>query len=95
MKENFYKNNMINKIYDMKAEELAQEKLHKPNKEKDNFLDIVEKVRDPNLKQRLKDEYLKADDEFGIECGRLIKHYYSNGFVDGVFLIIDCLKYTN
>ena len=90
MEEKLNKNNMINKIYELRSEELAQEKLDKETKTKDKFLDIVENVTDTNLKQELKSEYLKTDDEFGIECGRLIKKYYASGFMDGVNLIIEC-----
>lgn len=72
------KDSMLNKIFDMRAEDLAQEETHSGVKVKERFLDIVENVKDISLKQNLINEYLKADDEFGIECGRLIKKYYTN-----------------
>lgn len=95
MKDKISKSNsMINKIYNMRAEELAQEKYKNNIRDKERFLDIVENVKNIELKQKLIEEYLKSDDEFGNECARLIKKYYTNGYADGVKLIMECMNYS-
>ena len=102
MNKNFFekelsasKDSIIDKIFDSRAEELAQEKEHYQTKNTERFLDVVINVEDKKLKEQLRNIYLREDDEAGEECARLIKKYYENGFVDGLKLIVECVSGGN
>lgn len=86
------KDSIIDKIFDKRSEELAQENGNKKLDNTQRFLDIVSKVKDENLQNQLRSIYLKADNEVGEECARLIEKYYRAGISDGVTLIIECVN---
>jgi len=89
------KDSIIDKLFDKRSEELAQEKGQAKPTNKERFLDILSNVKDPNLRNRLRIIYLKEDAEAGEECARLIEKYYKNGFMDGAKMIIECVNGGN
>ena len=89
------KDSIIDKLFDKRPEELAQEKGQAKPINKERFLDVLSNVKDPNLRNRLRIIYLKEDAETGEECARLIEKYYKNGFMDGAKMIIECVNGGN
>ena len=85
------KDSIIDRIFDSRAEELAQEKGQIETENTERFLDIITNVKDEELKKQLRAIYLKEDNRAGEECARLIKKYYKNEFVDGLKLIVECV----
>jgi len=85
-------NNIIDRIFNSRAEELAQEKEQTKTDNIESFLDVVSNVQNESLKNQLRTIYLKEDEQAGEKCGKLIKKYYKNGFTDGVKLIISCVN---
>ena len=87
------KDSIIDRIFDSRAEELAEEKDGVRNMDTtERFLDVVSNVKDETLQKQLRTIYLKEDEQTGEQCGRLIKKYYKNGFQDGAKLIIECVR---
>jgi hypothetical protein len=89
------KDSIVDRIFDSKAEELAQEKGNGNIENTERFLDVVSNVKNEELQNNLRYIYLKQDEETGEECARLIEKYYKNGFADGVKLVVECVNGGN
>ena len=89
------KDGIIDKLFNARSEELAQEKENPKLGNRERFLDVLSNVRVSSLRNRLKIIYLKEDAEAGENCARLIEKYYKNGFMDGAKLIIECVNGGN
>jgi hypothetical protein len=86
---------IIGRIFNDKAEELAQGKGSANTGNTERFLDVVSNVENEELQKSLRYIYLKEDEETGEECARLIEKYYRNGFADGVKLVVECVNGGN
>ena len=85
---------MIRKIYEREEEEIDQI-IKKANKEIKDYLKIInlEKVigesENPN---ELREIFKKIEDNYNIKITKYNVEIYKKGFIDGVNLMLNCLK---
>ena len=85
---------MIRKIYEREEEEIDQI-IKKANKEIKDYLNIInlEKVigesENPN---ELREIFKKIEDNYNIKITKYNEEIYKKGFIDGVNLMLNCLK---
>ena len=70
------KTSILNELFNARADKLAEGKYNIPIENKEKFLDIVANVQNKALKQNLINSYLKDEDNWGIDAGKLIEKYY-------------------
>ena len=86
------KTSILNKLFNARADKLAEVKTNIPIEDKERFLDVVSNVENEELRKRLIAKYLQDEDYLGYECGRLSEEYYKIGVADGISLIMECTK---
>lgn len=94
MEENMKEKNIIELIYKMEEKEL-EEKIKQANRK------IKDQIKDINIKSLLEDTskpseltkaFEKIEENYSIKIAEYNKEFYKQGFMDGVNLMINCLK---
>ena len=94
MENNIKENNLIEKIYFMQ-EDVIDEIIKKVNKDLERKLqkiDLEKIFENKSETKELKEIFNKIEDNYNIKISRYNKELYKKGFIDGVNLIINCLK---
>ena len=92
--KNFEEKDIINVIYQAQSEKLdkilknADEKL-KGQLEK---IDLEKIIKSSNYEIELKKVFNKLEDNYNMKFTEYNKEFYKQGFIDGVNLILNCLK---
>ena len=92
--KNFEEKDIINVIYQAQSEKLdkilknADEKL-KGQLEK---IDLEKIIKSSNYEIELKKVFNKLEDNYNMKFTQYNKEFYKEGFIDGVNLILNCLK---
>ena len=92
--KNFEEKDIINLIYQAQSEKLdkilknADEKL-KGQLEK---IDLEKIIKSSNYEIELKKVFNKLEDNYNMKFTEYNKEFYKQGFIDGVNLILNCLK---
>ena len=92
--KNFEEKDIINVIYQAQSEKLdkilknADEKL-KGQLEK---IDLEKIIKSSNYEIELKKVFNKLEDNYNMKFTQYNKEFYKQGFIDGVNLILNCLK---
>lgn len=90
----FKKENMINIIYQVQDEKIDKilKKTDEILREKLEKIDFNKIEEDPNCIKELRKIFNKIEDNYNIKITEYNKEIYKQGFIDGVNLMIDCLK---
>lgn len=94
MEENIKYKDMIEIIYQAE-EKTLDEKIKQANKKvKDKIKNInIEKILENTLNSsELAKTFEKIEDNYSIKIAEYNKEFYKQGFIDGVNLIINCIK---
>lgn len=95
MEENIKYKDMIELIYQAE-EKILDEKIKQVNKR------VKDKIKDINIEKILEDisnsnevakTFEKIEDNYSIKIAEYNKEFYKQGFIDGVNLMINCLKF--
>lgn len=92
--KNSRKKDMINMVYQAQTEKI-DEILKKTDKKLEDELEKIEIERiieDSNCKKELRDMLRKIEDNYNMKVTEYNKEMYKQGFIDGVNLILNCLK---
>ncbi len=92
--KNSRKKDMINMVYQAQTEKI-DEILKKTDKKVEDELEKIEIERiieDSNCKKELRDMLRKIEDNYNMKVTEYNKEMYKQGFIDGVNLILNCLK---
>ena len=93
-KENLQEKDIINILYNSQEEEI-DEIIKKSNKEIENKLKtinietVIEKSNNPKELQKI---FETIEDNYNIKITKYNQEMYREGFIDGVNLMINCLK---
>lgn len=91
---NFKEKDMIILFYELQEEKI-DEILKKTDVRIKNQLQkmkIEKIVEDFNCKKELRDIFQKLEDNYNIKIAEYNKEMYKQGFIDGVNVILNCLK---
>ena len=93
-KLNIKKKNIINIIYQSQEEKIDKilRKTDENIKEKLDKVQLERIIKDSNNEKDLKEILNKIEDNYNIKITEYNKEMYKQGFVDGVNLILNCLK---
>lgn len=86
--------NIIELIYQAQ-EKVLDEKIRQANqkiKEQIKDVNISKPLEDTSLPDELKKAFEKIEENYSIKIGEYTKEFYKQGFLDGVNLMINCLK---
>ena len=91
---NIKKKNIINIIYQSQEEKIDKilRKTDENIKEKLDKVQLERIIKDSNNEKDLKEILNKIEDNYNIKITEYNKEMYKQGFVDGVNLILNCLK---
>ena len=86
--------NMINILYQVQDEKIDEilKKTDKKLNDKLKKINFKEIEDDSNCEQELKEILNKIEDNYNIKITEYNKEMYKLGFIDGVNLILNCLK---
>ena len=92
--KNFNEKNMINIIYQLQDEKIDKilKNTDKTINNKLKEIDFEKIVKNSNNEKDLKEILNKIEDNYNIKITEYNKEMYKQGFVDGVNLILNCLK---
>ena len=92
--EVFKEKDMINIIYQAQEEKMNKiiKKVDENIKEKLIKINIERIIEDSNCAEQLKDIFNKIEDNYNIKITEYNKELYKQGFIDGINLILNCLK---
>ena len=92
--ENFREKDIINTIYYGQAEKIDEILKKADGNIKDNLENVkIERIiEDSNCREQLKEVFDKIEDNYNIKTTEYNKEMYKQGFIDGVNLILNCLK---
>lgn len=94
MEENIKEKDVINCIY-KSQEENIDKKIIEINKELKNELKNVnteKALENSNNPKELKEIFNKIEDNYYIKITKYNKEMYKQGFIDGIHLMLNCLK---
>ena len=93
-KLNIKKKNIINIIYQSQEEKIDKilRKTDENIKEKLDKVQLERIIKDSNNEKDLKEILNKIEDNYNIKITEYNKEMYKQGFIDGVNLILNCLK---
>ena len=85
---------IINLIYKAQEEKLDKIiiKTNKEIKEELKSINIEKVITEANNPKELKEIFNKIEDNYNIKITKYKKEFYKKGFIDGVNLILNCLK---
>ena len=88
---------MVENIYELKYEQLDKKVKEKmtENKEKFKTIDkerIEEKIKENSIKMEIERLIKNIEENNNIKTSIIMKEMYKQGFIDGVNLIINCVK---
>ena len=91
---NIKKKNIINIIYQSQEEKIDKilRKTDENIKEKLDKVQLERIIKDSNNEKDLKEILNKIEDNYNIKITEYNKEMYKQGFIDGVNLILNCLK---
>ena len=91
---NFNEKNMINIIYQLQDEKIDKilKNTDKTINNKLKEIDFEKIVKNSNDAKELNEIFNKIEDNYNIKITEYNKEIYKQGFIDGVNLMIDCLK---
>ena len=91
---NLKKEDMINIVYQSQEEKIDKimKKADENIKEKLAKVKIERMIEDSNCAEQLKEIFNKIEDNYNIKITEYNKEMYKQGFMDGVNLILNCLK---
>ena len=91
---NIKKKNIINIIYQSQEEKIDKilRKTDENIKEKLDKVQLERIIKNSNNEKDLKEILNKIEDNYNIKITEYNKEMYKQGFVDGVNLILNCLK---
>lgn len=91
---NLKKEDMINIIYQSQEEKIDKiiKKVDENIKEKLEKVNLEKIIEDSDCAEQLKDTFNKIEDNYNIKITEYSKGMYKQGFIDGVNLILNCLK---
>lgn len=95
MEENIKYRDILELIYQAE-EKILDEKIKQANKKvKDKIKNInIEKIwEDTSKPSELRKIFEKIEDNYSIKIAEYNKEFYKQGFIDGVNLMINCLKF--
>ena len=92
--KNLKEKNMINILYQVQDEKIDEilKKTDKKLNDKLKKINFKEIEDDSNCEQELKEILNKIEDNYNIKITEYNKEMYKQGFIDGVNLILNCLK---
>ena len=92
--KNLKEKNMINILYQVQDEKIDEilKKTDKKLNDKLKKINFKEIEDDSNCEQELKEILNKIEDNYNIKITEYNKEMYKLGFIDGVNLILNCLK---
>ena len=92
--ENFREKDIINTIYYGQAEKIDEILKKADGNIKDNLENVKFEriIEDSNCGEQLKEVFDKIEDNYNIKTTEYNKEMYKQGFIDGVNLILNCLK---
>ena len=85
---------IINLIYKAQEEKLDKIiiKTNKEIKEGLKSISVEKVIAEANNPRELKEIFNKIEDNYNIKITKYNKEFYKKGFIDGVNLILNCLK---
>ena len=91
---NFEKEDMINIFYQSQEKKIAKiiKKIDENIKEKLTKINIEKIIEESNCTEQLKEIFNIIEDNYNIKITEYSKGMYKQGFIDGVNLILNCLK---
>ena len=90
----FKSENMINTIYQAQDEKIDKilKKTDENLKDRLKMIDFERIVNDSNYGKELKEVFNKIEDNYNMRITEYNKEIYKQGFIDGVNLLLNCLK---
>ena len=93
MSEKIINKDIIEKIYYAQEKELDKKITQVNQKIKDKIKDIdTRNIEESENSREIKEMLEKIEENYSIKIANYIKEYYKQGFVDGVNLMINCLR---
>lgn len=91
---NFEKEDMINIFYQSQEKKIDKiiKKIDENIKEKLTKINIEKIIEESNCTEQLKEIFNIIEDNYNIKITEYSKGMYKQGFIDGVNLILNCLK---
>ena len=85
---------VINLIYQARAEKIDEilKNVDEKLKGRVKTVEIKRIIEDSNCEKQLTNELNKIEDNYNMKITKYNKEMYKQGFVDGVNLILNCLK---
>ena len=85
---------MINTIYQAQDEKIDKilKKTDENLKDRLKMIDFERIVNDSNYGKELKEVFNKIEDNYNMRITEYNKEIYKQGFIDGVNLLLNCLK---
>lgn len=85
---------VINLIYQARAEKIDEilKNVDEKLKERVKTVEIKSIIEDSNCEKQLTKELNKIEDNYNMKITEYNKEMYKQGFIDGVNLILNCLK---
>lgn len=92
--KNFKEKDMINIIYQSQEEKMDEILRRTDEKMKKKLTEVkVERIiEDSNCAEQLKEMFDKIEENYNIKITEYNKEMYKQGFIDGINLILNCLK---
>lgn len=92
--ENIKYRDILEVIYQAEEQKLDEKikKLNKRIKDKIKDIDIEKLLEDTSKPSELSKALEKVEENYSIKIAEYNKEFYKEGFIDGVNLIINCLK---
>ena len=92
--ENLKEKNIIEIIYNSQEEQIDKiiKKANKEIKEQLKTINTETAIGNSNNPKELKEIFNKIEDNYNIKITKYNKEMYRQGFIDGVNLMINCLK---
>ena len=88
--------NIIEKIYQAEEKELDEKVKELNKKMKDRIKNIsIETLKETGKQNELEKLLDQIEDNYSIKIAEYNKEFYKQGFIDGVNLIINCIKINN
>lgn len=85
---------IIDLIYQAQ-EKVLDEKIRQANqkiKEQIKDINISKLLEDTSMPDELKKAFERIEENYSIKIGEYTKEFYKQGFLDGIHLMINCLK---
>ncbi len=88
--------NIIEKIYQAEEKELDEKVKELNKKMKDRIKNIsIETLKETGKQKEIEKLLDQIEDNYSIKIAEYNKEFYKQGFIDGVNLIINCIKINN